>query len=100
MEIEAKFVLPDRETFRRLEEIDGLAGYALSQGQVRQVRDTYFDTAERTILACGYACRRRAQDGNMVLTLKRLARPMARQSRARQGARDDRPVSSGPSGRP
>jgi len=72
MEIEAKFVLPDRETFRRLEEIDGLVGYALSQGQVKQVRDTYFDTAERTILASGYACRRRAQDGNMVLTLKRL----------------------------
>ncbi|MBE9506456.1 MAG: CYTH domain-containing protein, partial [Chloroflexi bacterium] len=61
MEIEAKFALPDAETLRRLQAIDHLAGFALSTGQVKQMRDTYLDTADRLILAAGYACRRREQ---------------------------------------
>jgi len=72
MEVEAKFVLPDGETFRRLKEIDHLAGFALSKGRTRQVGDTYIDTAERTILAAGYACRQRTLDGSILVTLKGL----------------------------
>ena len=72
MEIEAKFSLPDVETFQRLQAVDHLAGFALSKGHDRQVRDTYLDTAERSILAAGYACRRRERDDEVIITLKGL----------------------------
>jgi len=72
MEVEAKFALPDAETFRRLKEINHLAGFALSEGRTRQVSDTYIDTAERTMLASGYACRQRTQNGTIRITLKGL----------------------------
>ena len=49
MEIEAKFSLPDVETFHRLRTADQLAGFALSEGQVQRVHDTYLDTEERLI---------------------------------------------------
>jgi CHAD domain-containing protein len=76
MEIEAKFALPDEETFQRLRAADHLAAFALSTGRVKEVRDTYLDTAGRLILAAGYACRRRvhaAGTGDQVtMTLKGL----------------------------
>jgi hypothetical protein len=72
MEVEAKFVLPDTETFQRLQAIDRLAGFALSAAQVRKIRDTYLDTQERSILVAGYACRQREQDEGLLITLKGL----------------------------
>jgi CHAD domain-containing protein/transposase len=74
MEIEAKFTIPDEETFRRLQAAGDLAGFALSAGRVKRVRDTYVDTVERTILAAGYACRwrEREQAEGVLLTLKGL----------------------------
>ena len=72
MEIEAKFAVLNAETFRRLQAADHLAGFALSAGQVKQVRDTYLDTAGRLILAAGYACRWREQDEGVLITLKGL----------------------------
>jgi CHAD domain-containing protein len=72
VEVEAKFALPDIETFQRLQSADCLAGFTLAAGQVKQVRDTYLDTAERLILAAGYACRRREQDEGILMTLKGL----------------------------
>lgn len=72
MEIEAKFTLPDAETVRALQAADQLAGFALSASQVKQVRDIYLDTVERLILAARYACRRREQDEDILITLKGL----------------------------
>jgi len=72
MEIEAKFAVPDVETFQRLRAVDHLAGFALSAGQAKQVRDTYLDTPGRLILAAGYACRQREQDEGVLITLKGL----------------------------
>jgi len=72
MEIEAKFALPDEETFQRLRAADHLAGFALSTGRVKEVRDTYLDTAGRLILAAGYACRRRELGDQVIMTLKGL----------------------------
>ena len=72
MEIEAKFVLPTIETFHRCQTIENLAGYDLSTARVKQVRDTYMDTAERRIMAAGYACRQREQNEKVLLTLKGL----------------------------
>ena len=73
MEIEAKFALPDRNAFKRLQTLDRLAGFTLSEAQVRQVHDTFMDTADRQILAAGHVCRRREQDGQVVMSLKRFA---------------------------
>ena len=72
MEIEAKFAVSDIETLQRLQTTDHLAGFALSTGQVKQMCDTYLDTAERLILAAGYACRRRERDEEVWITLKGL----------------------------
>ena len=72
MEIEAKFSVPDRETFQRLQAAEELAGFALSPGQEEMVDDTYLDTADRQLLAAGYACRRRKQGERLLLTLKEL----------------------------
>jgi inorganic triphosphatase YgiF len=72
MEIEAKFVLPDMDAFQRLQTVDRLAGFALSAGRVKQVRDTYLDTVGRLILSAGYACRRREQSEGILITLKGL----------------------------
>jgi CHAD domain-containing protein/transposase-like protein len=72
MEIEAKFALPDAETYRDLLVVEHLAGFTLSAGRTRQMRDTYLDTADRAILEAGYACRRREQDEGILITLKQL----------------------------
>jgi CHAD domain-containing protein len=72
MEIEAKFSLPNADTFRRLQGAHQLAGFVLSADQTQYVRDTYFDTDERLIMAAGYACRRREQRTGVLVTLKGL----------------------------
>jgi len=72
MEIEAKFALPDVDTFQRLQTVDRLAGFSLSAGRTHQVRDTYLDTVGRLILSAGYACRRREQSDGILITLKGL----------------------------
>ncbi len=72
MEIEAKFAVPDVETFRRLRAADQLAGLALSPAQIKQVSDTYLDTPDRRILAAGYAFRRREEPEGIIMTLKGL----------------------------
>jgi inorganic triphosphatase YgiF len=72
MEIEAKFALPDRDVFQRLQTVDRLADFVLSAGQIKQVRDTYLDTAGRRILRAGYACRRREESEGILITLKGL----------------------------
>lgn len=78
MEIEAKFNIPDAETRQRLQSVESLAGFALSgedrlsTGQIKQVHDTYLDTAGRLILAAGYTCRKRERDGQIIMTLKQL----------------------------
>lgn len=72
MEIEAKFVLPDPEVGRRLQAISQLAGFALSPNGIHHTHDVYLDTRERLILAAGYSCRYREQDGAMLITVKPL----------------------------
>ncbi len=72
MEIEAKFTLPDRKTFQRLQAIDHLAGFSLSAHQIQQVHDIYMDTAGQAILSAGYVCRRRERESGVLITLKAL----------------------------
>jgi len=73
MEIEAKFALPHRQVFRRLQTTDHLAGFALSSGRTKRVQDTYLDTAGHLILTAGYACRQREQEEGVLITLKSLS---------------------------
>jgi CHAD domain-containing protein len=72
LEIEAKFAVPDAETATRLETADQLGGYGLSVARARVVTDTYLDTRDRTLLAAGYALRKRRQPERIVITLKGL----------------------------
>jgi len=70
MEIEAKFAVPDEVTWLKLQEVEQIAGYALSPGKTKQVHDTFVDTPDRAILASRHVCRRREVDGQIVMTLK------------------------------
>lgn len=70
MEIEAKFTVPDEATWLKLQAVEQIAGYALSQGETKKVHDTFVDTTDRSILASGHVCRRREVDGQIVMTLK------------------------------
>ena len=72
MEIEAKFSLPDMAAYRRLQTANDLAEFNLSTGSETEVHDTYLDTADRVILAAGFACRRREREGDVQITLKGL----------------------------
>ncbi len=72
MEIEAKFVVPDRQVYAQLGHLHSLAGYRLTPAGVAPVSDRYFDTLDRRILAAGYACRLRQEAETLLLTLKGL----------------------------
>ena len=72
MEIEAKFNVPDREVWQRLQALDRLAGFDLAASRVKRVHDTYLDTPKRHILSAGHACRLRQQGDEYLITLKGL----------------------------
>ncbi len=75
MEIEAKFILPDRETLGRLESTHALAsGLTLSTSRTKNVVDVYMDTPQHRLFAAGYSCRQREVDGHVLITLKSLRR--------------------------
>jgi len=73
MEIEAKFAVPDVDTFEKLGALAGLGDYTFTGVEIKQVHDTYLDTADRRIWQAGYAFRRREQAGGVLMTLKALA---------------------------
>ncbi len=70
MEIEAKFSVPDEDTWLKLQAIATLAGYALTAGTTKQVHDTFVDTPDRLILASRQVCRQREVGGQIIMTLK------------------------------
>lgn len=74
MEVEAKFSIPDESTFQRLLETTSLAGFSLVEPVLLDLHDRYLDTREGAVLAGGYACRIRQQDGLTLATLKGLGR--------------------------
>lgn len=72
MEVEAKFSIPDEQTFQRLLETTSLAGHSLQAPALLHLHDQYLDTADGAILAGGYACRIRREDNLTLATLKGL----------------------------
>ncbi len=72
MEIEAKFAVPDRSTWRRLAQLRALAGFRLIARGAGQVADRYFDTRDGRLRRSGFACRLRTEGDLIVATLKGL----------------------------
>ncbi len=72
MEVEAKFIIPDEQTFQQLLEATSLAGFGLAEGTVAELHDRYLDTAGGALWAGGYACRIRRQDSQTLVTVKGL----------------------------
>ncbi|MBN2007404.1 MAG: CHAD domain-containing protein [Anaerolineae bacterium] len=72
-EIEAKFSIPDSETYRHLESIGRLNVFTILEGQIQEVKDTYLDTANRDLMNAGLACRVRQTGDKCIVTVKALA---------------------------
>lgn len=73
MEIETKYTIPDEAVYRRLCDLDELAGASLTDRQAGRVWDRYYDTAEYDFLNAGYTWRVRNKGGRVFVTLKSLA---------------------------
>jgi inorganic triphosphatase YgiF len=73
VEIEAKLLIPDRATFDKLLLCTAMAGFELAPPHALVVQDAYLDTAGRALLAGGFACRRRVQDGRIIMTVKSVS---------------------------
>ena len=63
MEVEAKFIIQDTQTYQDLQVMERLGCFSISAPRVEDLRDTYLDTPDRSLLRSGYACRQREQDG-------------------------------------
>ncbi len=72
MEIEAKFLVNDNDTFRALSNVDVIAGFRLSSPVNKLLKDTYYDTADRAIYKSGNSFRRRIKGDKFIYTLKEL----------------------------
>ena len=73
-EIEAKFIVPDPASAREIRLLSRLGTYTLREGHSVSIRDDYLDTESRALLAAGYACRHREEDGRRERTLKSVNR--------------------------
>lgn len=74
VETEAKFTVPDEQTFARLQAIERLGPYVRQPGIVKQIRDRYLDTRSHSFYSRQFAARLREneQSGELLLTLKGL----------------------------
>ncbi len=71
MEIEAKFIVADEATYRRLQQAKRFGPYTRHGAVVKVVRDLYLDTAGHAFLKRGMAVRARTdKDGEILLTIK------------------------------
>jgi CHAD domain-containing protein len=72
LEVEAKFSVPDEQTFQQLLDTTSLAGFRLEDPSETDLYDRYLDTASGAFRAAGHACRLRQWDGQYLVTLKGL----------------------------
>ncbi len=72
MEIEAKFLVSERDTFDELMSISSIAGFSISDPVPKEFRDTYLDTLDMAIYASGFSFRCREKKDKVVYTLKSL----------------------------
>jgi CHAD domain-containing protein/uncharacterized protein YjbK len=71
-EIEAKFIIRRPEQIDEALEVLSANGFKISKRGASTHVDRYFDTADWSILAAGWACRVRHREGDNKLTLKSL----------------------------
>jgi inorganic triphosphatase YgiF len=72
IETEAKFTIPEIDTFTALQHITRLGVFELTPVGVKNIHDRYLDTANRDLYRAGYACRIRTGNERQRLTLKSL----------------------------
>lgn len=72
MEVEAKFIIPERETVERLGRIVRLGTFVPGQERIDHIHDVYLDTANRDLYGHGLACRRREGKAGSALEIKGL----------------------------
>jgi triphosphatase len=72
MEIEWKYRLPDAASLAALRQLARLGPFAVGAFRVRELIDTYYDTADQRLRAAGYALRHRRLGDDGVIQLKAL----------------------------
>ena len=70
MEIESRYVVPDRLLFSKLLKLERLGPYTLRPHRSLKIVDHYLDTRGRALLRQGWACRLRSQNSHWGITLK------------------------------
>jgi CHAD domain-containing protein len=63
LEIESRYLAPERALYERLLHIEALGPYTLTPQGWQRVRDSYLDTADRALGKQGWSCRLRREDG-------------------------------------
>ncbi|WP_321420641.1 CYTH domain-containing protein [uncultured Methanomethylovorans sp.] len=72
MEIEAKFSVPDKDTFDIFQNIPTVGQFKLNTVVETTLEDTYLDAVDMIIMSEGYYLRRRKKGQNIIYTLKSL----------------------------
>ncbi|WP_406657930.1 CYTH domain-containing protein [Methanolobus sp. ZRKC2] len=72
MEIEAKFLLSDKDVFRKLSMNDSIGNFAVGNTCKSNFSDTYLDTVDMVLYSSGYSFRCRQKPGKIAYTLKSL----------------------------
>jgi len=72
LELEAKFSVPDEQTFQQLLAAGSLGAYHLGPSSLVRVRDRYLDTPEGVLRQQGYALRLRRENGRHLASVKGL----------------------------
>jgi exopolyphosphatase/guanosine-5'-triphosphate,3'-diphosphate pyrophosphatase len=73
MEIEAKFLIPKRDTFEKLKGMTSIKGFGVGKPVDRKFIDTYIDTMDMAIYASGFSFRCREKGNKVTYTLKSLS---------------------------
>src|SRR5689334_25309544 len=72
METEAKFIVPDAQTFDRIRATEQFGPYIRTSEQVKPVHDRYVDTSDYRFYGHQFYARLRESKGTLLLTLKSL----------------------------
>jgi len=72
IEIEAKFIIPDIDTFETLTQLTRLDEFEIKDIGAKTIVDRYLDTSAKQLVQAGYACRIRESKGKRVLAIKSL----------------------------
>lgn len=70
VEVEARYIIPDRVLYDRINAMAGFEAYARKPLSTVRITDYYLDTPGRAMLHQGWACRLRASEDRWEVTLK------------------------------